>query len=436
MSRRGKLTGALALIALGLTACTRETPSEIGGPLLPPGDVRTFELILEPSQFLVFDTAFSGYAHAFDSPVLVAARKFEGVTDANTLIRIGTKPTSIQVRNAAGAIVTDSLPKFTGGTLVLRVDTLRSTKAAVRLGLYRTGQDWDARSATWTMRIDTGGVHLPWTTPGGTRGPLLSSIRWTPGVDSLIMNVDSQTVAALTNAADTLRGVIIAIDSADVINGARVRIRGATLHLPTGSTIRPDTTITTDIGTTTTTFIFTPEPATVAANPRASGVPAWRTILAFREDFEDMTIPCPEAPAGCTLRLGDIHLNTAELLLRPTGSPAGFSPEDSIVVQARALLRTNNVPLARSPVGEVVGTFKATIAPSRFRNTDTGPEVALPVSSLVNSMLTDTTTSTSTIRPARHIALMTAPEGSTFGFASFRPGPRLRLILTASTEQR
>ena len=77
-------TGALALTTLVLAACTQETPSEIGGSLLPPGDVKTFEVILEPQQYLVFDTAFSGYAKAFDTSVKVAARKFEGVVDANT----------------------------------------------------------------------------------------------------------------------------------------------------------------------------------------------------------------------------------------------------------------------------------------------------------------------------------------------------------------
>ena len=180
--------------------------------------------------------------------MLASARKFEGVTDATALVRLGTKPTSIQVRDAGGTIRTDTLPKYAGGTLVMRIDTFRSTKTPVRFGLFQTAQGWDAKSATWIMRIDTGGVHLPWTTPGGTRGPVVSSVRWTPGTDSLVMNVDSATVAALTNPADTLRGLMIAVDSADLINGARMRINGLTLHIPTGSSIRADTTIQTDVG--------------------------------------------------------------------------------------------------------------------------------------------------------------------------------------------
>jgi hypothetical protein len=434
MNRRAYYAGAAGLLSLALAACTQETPSEIGGSLLPPGDVRTFEVILEPAQYLVFDTAFSGYAKAFDTSVKVAARKFEGVTDANTLIRLGTKPASIQVRDSSNNVRADTLPKYSSGTLVVKVDTFQSTKGRTRLGLYQTAQGWDARSATWTMRVDTGGVRLPWTTPGGTRGAAVGSVTYT-GVDSLLIPVDSQTVAALTNPADTLRGVLISVDSADAINGARIRINSLTLRLPTRSTIRPDTVIETNIGAATSTFVFTPDPPAVATTARVSGVPAWRAILAFSETFQDTAIPCPDG-SGCVLRLGDIHLNQAELLLRPAGSPAGFSPEDSISVEARAVLRTSNLPLARSPLGDAVGAFRFPVPPNRFRDSDTGPEIALPVSAIVNAMITDTTTAQSPVRPPRNIALLTGPEAFSFGFATFRAAPRLRLILTASTEQR
>ena len=165
-------------------------------------------------------------------------------------------------------------------------------------------------------------------------------------------------------------------------------------------------------------------------------MPAWRAILSLKEGFENLTVPCPGGPTGCTLRLGDIHVNSAELLLRPAGSPPGFSVEDSIAVEARPLLRSDNVPLARSPVGEVIGAFRVKVPPPRFRDTDPGPDVPLPVSSLIKAILTDTTTATSPTRPARYIALMTSPEAFSFGFAAFKAGPRLRLVLTASTEQR
>src|SRR5688572_19782876 len=46
-----------------LGACTEETPSEVGDDLLPSGEVRTFEVVLDPAQWLTFDTTFSGYAN-------------------------------------------------------------------------------------------------------------------------------------------------------------------------------------------------------------------------------------------------------------------------------------------------------------------------------------------------------------------------------------
>ena len=99
--------------------------------------------------------------------MLASARKFEGVTDATALLGWAPSPRASRCADAGGTIRTDTLPKYAGGTLVMRIHTFRSTKTPVRLGLFQTAQGWDAKSATWIMRIDTGGVHLPWTTPGG-----------------------------------------------------------------------------------------------------------------------------------------------------------------------------------------------------------------------------------------------------------------------------
>ncbi|HSL72289.1 MAG TPA: hypothetical protein VK864_18715 [Longimicrobiales bacterium] len=426
------LSGLLALV---LAACTQEVPTDIGGSLLPSGGVRTFEVILEPEQFLVFDTAFSGYADAFDARFLVIARDFEGVLDANTLIRFGQKPVSIQVRDSAGAVRTDTLPKFAGGDLVIRIDTLRS-RGAAEVSVYFTTEPWDASSATWTTRIDTGSVTLPWQTPGGTRGARIGSVPWTAGEDTLIIALDSATVFALTNVADTTRGTVFTIDNTSVPAGAQLRIAGASLRLPARSTLRPDTTVQVNVEPISTTFIFTPDPPLLGTTPRVSGVPAWRTVLSVIDGLEDLMLPCPDGTAGCTFRLGDATLNLADLLLRPTGSPPGFSPEDSIRVQAHPLLVLQNVPLSRSPVGVAVGGSRDAIPRTRFSNADNGPEAAVSVTQLIGPVLADTTSPGSAQRPSRFIALLTNPETFSFGFGTFREGPRLRLILTVQSEER
>lgn len=429
--------------AVGLLAgCTQETPTEIGGPLLPGTDVRTFEVILEADQFLQNDTAFSGYAQAFDANFLLLARNFEGVVDANTLIRFGRPPGSLQVRDSAGTVRPDTLPRYPTGALVIRIDTARSRGPAT-LALYRTAENFDAGTATWTVRSDTGGVPELWQTPGGTRGDLLVSAEWQPGVDSLLLALDSAQIAAVTDTAEAARGALITLDQASGPGGSRLRIGGAILRLAARSSIRPDTVIEVNVDVTTATFIFTPDPPTVASAARVSGVPAWRSILTFSDDLRDLRVPCPSLPAPCSLRLGDLHVNLADLLLRPTASPAGFSPEDSIRVVARLSIEGADIPLERSPVADASGCVdlfnrcvsRSAAAPARFVTGDTGPEVAVNVSPIVAAMMADTATAGAN-RVSRRISLHAVPiEAASFGFGSFLPGARLRLILTVTSEQ-
>ncbi|MGH7462724.1 MAG: hypothetical protein ACREMA_17075, partial [Longimicrobiales bacterium] len=93
-----------------------------------------------------------------------------------------------------------------------------------------------------------------------------------------------------------------------------------------------------------------------------------------------------------------------------------------------------NVPLSRSPLGDPVGTVKQPIPRGRFTSADTGPATPLQITSFVTSIVQDTATTAQGSAP-RSIALITTPESATFGFASFRPGPRLRLVLTLTTDQ-
>ena len=423
----------LAALAL-LTACTEEAPTDIGGPLVSGVGVRTFEVVLEASQFLVFDTAFSGYADAFDTNILAIARNFEGVTSSNALVRYNRAPASLQVRDLASSTVrTDSAPRFLTGDLVLKLDTARS-RGTGTINIYRNVESWDAPSATWTLRADTSGVRVPWTTPGGTRGALIGSRVFTATTDSVVVPLDSALIARLTSTNDTTRalGTLITLDQPGA-GGTRVRIASTLLRLNGKSSIRPDTTVVVNVDVSASTFVFTPTPDLVSSSIRVSGVPAWRSILSLRDDFKEIVVPCPER--GCVVRLRDAHVNAAELLLRPTASPLGFSPEDSIRVEARSVLDAPSVPLSRSPVAEVVGVMARATPAARFT---AGNELESPlgISAVIALLVADTTALTSPNRPPRRLALLTAPEAFSFGFATFRPGPRLRLILTTTVEQR
>ena len=50
-----------------VTACTDEAPTEVGDDLLPSGEVRTFEVILQPGEYLAYDTTFTGVEDALRS---------------------------------------------------------------------------------------------------------------------------------------------------------------------------------------------------------------------------------------------------------------------------------------------------------------------------------------------------------------------------------
>ena len=423
-----KLLRFALLLLLPLAACTEENPTEIGAPLVPGNTLETFEVFLDAAQYLVFDTAFSGYADAFDSDLMVVARAFEGVTDANTLIRYTLRPTSIQVRDSAGTVRTDTLARFASGQLILVVDT-STDRGTARVNVHRAAESWSA-DATWTIRDDSSGTQLRWRTPGGTRAELVGTATFNGTRDSLFIPLDSAQIAKLTTAADSSRGVIISLDQQSA-DGARLRINSTVVRIEARSSIRRDTTVILNIGTTLSTFIFTPDPPSTSALPRVSGVPAWRTILSFRDDFRELSVPCPGT--NCSVKLKDVHLNRAELMLLPTASPPGFSPEDSIVVQARPVVEGVNVPIARAPISEPVGSVERAITSTLFTASNT-TETPVSVSTSINALMTDTTAVGSVNRAPRRLALLSAPEAATFGFATFRASPRLRLVLTRLTE--
>jgi hypothetical protein len=412
-------------------ACTDESPSDVGDDLLPSGDVRTFEVILEPETWLAYDTTFSGYTTAFDAPFRTVANKFGGVVDSNLLLRMAQPPNIINVRNAVGTVVPDSAPQYFAGLLVLRFDTVRSeSDVGTRFRAVRTTEEWDF-SANWTLRIDTGSVELPWATPGATGGPQVDTATWAAG-DSLVLRVDSQTIAQWRDTTNTGRGVVIVSET----NGSRVRVASAVFRLSIRPTIRPDTVVILDIAAARSHFIFNPSPPPAGDQLRVGGVTSWRTILGLIPALRNLTFPCPGV-ANCQVRLDRAHINLAELLLQPASAPPGFIPEDSTVAQVRTLLVAAGVPLQRSPIGfcSPQRAFCASpiLKPSFFAQSADTARVAINITDYVLPLVSADVTDAN--RPASTLTLSAAGEPPTFGFAAFAPGPRLRLLLTATVER-
>lgn len=420
--------GAFAVFSLA--ACTEEDPTTIGGDDLAGNELITFEVVVPASSFLLFDTSFTGYSKASDATFGMVARVEEAgqvVLRANQLYRFSLPPTVISVRLATNnQVVPDSAPVYFAGRLVLKLDTVvvPGTRPA-RYTLFRTTQEWDG-SATWTHAVDSGSVHTPWTTPGGTRGAVIDTATYEAG-DSLVFDVDSATLAIWRDTANKARGALIAAETP----GARIRIASATVRLSTRPSVRPDTTYNFDIVPTHRTFVFEPNAPGTTRQLRVGGIPAWRTVFRLRSDLETLSFPCPTSQGICNVPLDSANITLAQLLLKPIKSPAGFEPEDTTLIDVRGLTLSPAIPLERSPLGNriVEGADIAVVAPQLFASPTATDVVRINITGFLAHL-------TSSIEPEDrlppYITLLQVPEPSTFGFAAFEPGPSLRLVLTTA----
>lgn len=429
MIRFDKVTGALcALSFFVLTACATDSPTEVGGSLLPSGDVVTFEVLLPASAFLVYDTSFSGYAKPANNAWTVLAKKFENTLDANTLIRFSLPPKTISVRTTGTTVAVDSAPKFFAGQLVVKFDTTvsKGTKP-VALRLFRTAEVWD-ESATWTNRVDSGSVHLPWTTPGGTRSASIDTATWAAG-DSAVFRVDSATLALWSDSANLARGALITSET----NETRLRVVATNLHVSAHSSLRADTVVAVDLVPTQRTFVFNPTLSTPYTGIRVGGLPAWRAILKLNKDFIGKTYPCSTGSTTCTVKLDSAHLSAAQVLLRPATPPPGFSLEDSTVIDARTLLPADVVPLERSGLGSHI-SYSGTLRPARFTTPVANDYVKFDITGMLRNMANAEVPAANQLPP--YLTLVELPEGGTFGVMNFDSNPVLRIVLTSTVEKK
>jgi len=418
-----------AAAVLTLSACATDQPTDLGGSLLSSGDLVTFEVQLPASAFLVNDTSFSGYAKASVLPYGYVAQQFEGVLDAHLLVRFAVPPTAFAVRNASGTVVTDSAPQYNGGTLVLKFDTTALVTRPMKLRLLHTAEQWDL-SATWTNRVDSGTVHLPWSTPGGTTGAQIDTVTWQSG-DSVVLNVDSASLALWRDTANATRGALIVAET----NNTRVRVLSTVVHVTAHSTIDTDTVLTADLVPVLRTFVTNPSlPATVSGI-RLGGVPAWRAVLELRSDLQGITFPCPAGSStgsSCQITLDSAHVSLAQLLLKPTRPPLGFSPEDTVNVQVNTLAPSTLVPLERSPLGAILA-FSDPLKPDLFATPVDTAVVKLDITRFLRHLVNKDANDTQRLPP--FLALLQAPEPSLLGLAEFDPNIVLRVVLTSALER-
>lgn len=425
----------LALGCAVAVGCADEDPTSVGGPLLPGGSVRTYELILDADDFLASDTTLSGFATPSLAGFRALAGDFDGL-QANALVRFSPPPGAVLYTDTAGVARLDSMPTFLDGRVLVKIDTLRSQAAGpVRLELYELAEEWDPRSASWTLRVDSGQVQLPWAVPGGTAAALLDTATWDPdGADSVSFAIDSATAARWADTTDMTRGALIRVTTPD----ARLISPVTLLRLKARPSARPDTVVESTVGVIGGTFVADPIPPPGSAL-RVGGLPSWRSFLRFQR-LDTLALPCPGEPAGsgCVLRLDEAKINYAALVLQPRAAPPGLAPEDSLRVDARAVLVAPSVPLERSPLGSLASVFASdAVEPSVFQAGATPGTIEVPLTRFVGILAAgDADDGTA---PPSMLALYSGSEGGAFGLGSFdgiegAAPPRLRLIVTIATQ--
>jgi hypothetical protein len=424
MQRFSGLIRAFAAIAvLGAVAgCQDEIPTATSGLL--PTDARptTVEWVVPASEFAAEVGQFGGFNNALDAPYLLVANRFDGVLEAHTLARLTDFPATVTF-TLNGAAQTDSAFVYGAGRVVARVDTAASTSAGpVTLQLWSLAQPWDPASVSWTYAVDTAGVRVPWTQPGGTRGRLLAEVTRTPGDtlmrDSLVWTVDSLTVAEM--ATSEFRGLLVTATGSP----ARLQIANLALRTTTRPVARQDTAIAQSIVSGREEFVFTPEPPTAPGGVwQVGGVGSGRTLFRLTLPRTLPTCPPGTGSTGGNCRqvaLRDVTVNQATLLLDPVPVGGGFRP----LAPVNLMLHVVGEPeLGRqAPLGSVVATA---LVPARRFATPADSAVALSLTRYLQGASAGDTV------PGA-LALLSDPNTRNFGLARFAAAPRLRLVYTLS----
>ncbi len=433
---RRKLIVALGLVGLGgaLAACGDEDPTEVGSSLLGPG-VRTFEVVLDAADFLQGDTTYDNIGRLRDAQFRIVANQFAGELDAHTLFRI-SRPFTVTYQTEDGTAHTDSLRFIRGARVTLILDTVASTPGPVDVEVLPVTESWDPGTVSWTLRHDTAGVSEPWTTPGGTTGPVAGSASWSGG-DTLVIAIDSAAAAVWQDTVAARRGALIR----PTTPGARLRVRLIDFEFDVVPEAELDTVLTAG-GSGQNMHIATPEqPAATQAELRIGGLPTWRTLLHFRPLRELVLDACGggvgTGDPACDVPLADVSINLAALQLDP--SPVGgHRVEGPIRVEGRAVLEAENVSVFRSPLTQPLDQMQDTIPAELFTPTPPpGVRVSVPVTSYIRNLVTREDDDEA---EALWLALVATVERATFGYAAFSSmesadPPRLRLVVSLPNQE-
>jgi hypothetical protein len=424
-----KTTALLGLVAVGVVACGRETPTSVDEDLLPPEPV-TVEIRMAWDDFASNLEVLGGYGSPLDLGRGVVARGFGGSLDSRALVMMDTLPSSTSVRDSLGTTRTDSVLTFLSARLVARFDTISSTNTGpVTLALGAVDQAWDPQTVTWTHAVDTIRDLRTWEEDGAGPVAPLSTAEWDPATgDSVSFELDSAQVALWTDTTQAAPGLRIDL----LTEGFRLEIQSLFMRLETRPSVHLDTLVEVTGNRRFLTFVYSPFPEPPPDGIRIGGAPAWRTVL-------DVGMPTQlNGPAelcaavSCPVELTPDRLNYAALVLRSRASEEAFQPSDTVGLDVRPVLSRDALP--KAPLGNsLIGSIGRRVGPDSF-GSDPGEEIEIPITDFARDLLRGEDEDGRL--PPSTLALLSVFEPISIAFASFvGPGaagaPVLKLIVTA-----
>lgn len=417
----------LSGIGLAALGCQSDKIVSVDPDDAPGRSARTVEVLLDRSDVLSWlDTVFVGFTGPSDAGFL-RIEEATGELRSRALIRFRNFPDSAFFLDTVSPI-----QRFDSAVLVFTVDTQASVlgAAGTTLQLRTVAEDWDARSASWEVAVDTPGVRRAWSSPGGDFGPVLGEVTITPETDTVVFSFGERSDSLIRAWDDTTRvNTGLAWVAAD---SGRVVARAPRLRYLVVPELRSDTSILVIKGDSRQTFIFDPSSPPLGQNAlRVGGIQGWR--IYSQVELPD-SVPNPESPGRASLRGSTI--NRAELLLVSRSAPDppfGASRAFGVVaVELRADVQTFG---EKTPVGPIVSGSDLTIQPDSLSR---GDVVRLNLTAVVQEWAS--TPLDSAAFPIR-VTVRARPEAGSFGFWEFGASgsapalrPVLRIVFTPPTD--
>jgi hypothetical protein len=423
-----KTTALLGLVAVGVVACGRETPTSVDETLLPDEPI-SIEIRMGWDDFASGLEVIGGYGSPLNLGRGVLANGYGGTLQSRAVAMMDTFPASTSVRDTTGTTRTDSVLTFVGARLVAKFDTISSTNTGpVTLAVGAITQRWDPQTVTWTHTVDTINDLRAWDEEGAGPVLALATGEWDPATgDSVSFSLDSAQVALWTDTIAEAPGLRIDL----LTEGYRLEVQGLFLRLTTRPSVNPDTLVEVTGHRRYLTSVYSPFPEPPPDGIRVGGAPAWRTVL-------DLNVPTVlNGPAelcaavGCPVTLTADQLNYAALVLRSRASEAGFQPSDTIGLDIRPVLDRDALP--KSPLGSsLIGTLGRRVGPEAF-GAAPGVEIEIPLTAFARAILRGEEDGGTP--PPKTLALLSVFEPVSISFASFfGPGvpeePVLKLVVT------